>query len=72
MCKHSYGVALYPPTSGGGYKATEDKAKTILKEELDYAYRLIEMQLGHTVRDANGRAYNRVTWLDKRKEMMQK
>ena len=48
------------------------KAKTILEEELDYDYRLIEMQLGHTVRDANGRAYNRVTWLDKRKEMMQR
>ena len=30
------------------------------------------MQLGHTVRDTNGRAYNRVTWLDKRKGIMQK
>ena len=48
------------------------QAKTILDEELDYDYRLIEMQPGHTVRDANGRAYNRVTWLDKRKEMMQR
>ncbi|VXB84012.1 hypothetical protein ENHYDAX1_60273 [Enhydrobacter sp. AX1] len=25
MCKHTYGVALYPPTSGGGFTPTEDK-----------------------------------------------
>lgn len=52
-----------------GFRAT---ARTMLEEQLDYDYRLIEMQLGHTVRDTNGRAYNRVTWLDKRKEMMQR
>lgn len=32
---------------------------------------MIEMQLGHQVRDSNGRAYNRVTWLDERREMLQ-
>lgn len=46
-------------------------ARTLLEEKLGYDYRIIEMQLGHQVRDANGRAYNRVQWLDKRREMMQ-
>lgn len=46
-------------------------ARTLLEEKLGYDYRMIEMQLGHQVRDANGRAYNRVQWLDKRREMMQ-
>ena len=47
-------------------------ARTLLEEKFKYDYRMIEMQLGHLVRDSNGRAYNRVTWLDERKEMMQK
>ena len=50
-----------------GFRAT---ARTMLEERLNYDYRLIEMQLGHNVRDANGRAYNRVKWLDKRHDMM--
>lgn len=50
-----------------GFRAT---ARTILEERLNYDYRLIEMQLGHNVRDSNGRAYNRVKWLDKRHDMM--
>ena len=50
-----------------GFRAT---ARTMLEERLNYDYRLIEMQLGHNVRDANGRAYNRVKWLDKRHKMM--
>lgn len=52
-----------------GFRAT---ARTLLEEKFEYDYRLIEMQLGHQVRDANGRAYNRVQWLDKRREMMQR
>ena len=51
-----------------GFRAS---ARTLLEEKLGYDYRMIEMQLGHQVRDANGRAYNRVQWLDKRREMMQ-
>lgn len=47
-------------------------ARTLLEEKFEYDYRLIEMQLGHQVRDSNGRAYNRVQWLDKRREMMQR
>lgn len=53
---------------GHGFRAT---ARTILEEVLEYRYEWIEMQLGHQVRDANGRAYNRTRFLDQRKKMMQ-
>lgn len=46
-------------------------ARTLLEERFGYDYRMIELQLGHQVRDSNGRAYNRVQWLEKRREMMQ-
>ena len=46
-------------------------ARTTLEEKFKYDYRWIELQLGHQVRDSNGRAYNRVQWLDERREMMQ-
>ncbi len=46
-------------------------ARTILEEKFRYDYRMIEMQLAHQVRDSNGRAYNRVQWLDERREMLQ-
>lgn len=52
-----------------GFRAS---ARTMMVEQLDVSETLIELQLGHNVRDANGRAYNRVTMLDKRKVMMQK
>ena len=47
-------------------------ARTLLEEKLEYPYELIDMQLAHKVVDGNGRAYNRMTFLLKRKEMMQK
>lgn len=53
---------------GHGFRAT---ARTILEEELNYPYELIEMQLGHKVRDSNGRAYNRTWKIKLRTEMMQ-
>ncbi|WP_131667359.1 tyrosine-type recombinase/integrase [Psychrobacter pygoscelis] len=46
-------------------------ARTLLEETLKYDYRMIEMQLAHKVFDSNGRAYNRVKWLDDRRVMMQ-
>lgn len=46
-------------------------ARTLLEEKFKYDYRMIEMQLAHQVRDSNGRAYNRVQWLDERREMLQ-
>ena len=50
-----------------GFRAT---ARTILDEVLGERYDLIEHQLAHTVRDPNGRAYNRTSHLAERKRMM--
>ncbi|KKO45783.1 hypothetical protein WG68_08690 [Arsukibacterium ikkense] len=51
-----------------GFRAT---ARTLLDEELGYSSDWIEHQLAHTVRDPNGRAYNRTKHLPQRIEMMQ-
>lgn len=51
-----------------GFRAT---ARTILDERLRYRVDVIEAQLAHAVKDANGRAYNRTTFLEERTEMMQ-
>lgn len=51
-----------------GLRAT---ARTILAEVLEYPSHIIEMQLGHRIKDPNGQAYNRTQFLDKRKKMMQ-
>ncbi len=47
-------------------------ARTLLDEELGFAPHLIEHQLGHRVKDALGRAYNRTKHLPERHEMMQR
>jgi integrase len=52
-----------------GFRAT---ARTILDEVLGFRVDLIEHQLAHAVRDPNGRAYNRTSFLDDRRLMMQK
>lgn len=52
-----------------GFRAS---ARTILAERLEFDPLLIEAQLAHSVRDANGRAYNRTTYLKQRQDMMQK
>ena len=44
----------------------------MLAERLEYDPLVIEAQLAHAVRDANGRAYNRTTYLKQRQEMMQR
>jgi len=46
-------------------------ARTILDEVLNTRVEVIEAQMAHTVKDANGRAYNRTTFLQQRTEMMQ-
>lgn len=46
-------------------------ARTILAEHLEFPLEHIEMQLGHAVRDSNGRAYNRTTYLPQRRVMLQ-
>ena len=55
--------------SGHGFRAM---ARTILDEVLHFRVDWIEHQLAHAVKDPNGRAYNRTTFLPERKEMMQK
>lgn len=47
-------------------------ARTILDEVHNYRIEWIEQQLAHTVKDANGRAYNRTKHLSQRFEMMQR
>jgi len=51
-----------------GFRAT---ARTILDEVLQVRPDFIEHQLAHTVKDPNGRAYNRTAHLAERKKMMQ-
>ena len=47
-------------------------ARTILDEVLNFPVDWIEHQLAHSVKDANGRAYNRTKHLEQRRGMMQK
>lgn len=60
----------YGPTvqSVHGFRAT---ARTILAEQLEFDPLVIEAQLAHAVKDANGRAYNRTTYMKQRADMMQ-
>ncbi|MDA1348597.1 MAG: integrase arm-type DNA-binding domain-containing protein [Chloroflexi bacterium] len=52
-----------------GFRAV---ARTILVEHLNQPVEWVEMQLGHAVRDALGRAYNRTTYLEQRRNMLQR
>lgn len=52
-----------------GLRAT---ARTLLAEELKESVDFVEQQLGHVVRDANGRAYNRTTLIEERSQMLQR
>jgi len=54
--------------SGHGFRAM---ARTILDEVLGVRPDYIEHQLAHSVRDPNGRAYNRTAHLPERRKMMQ-
>jgi integrase len=54
--------------SGHGFRAM---ARTILDEVLQVRPDLIEHQLAHAVKDANGRAYNRTSHIPERRKMMQ-
>jgi integrase len=61
----------YGPTvqSVHGFRAT---ARTIMAEVLDIDPLVIEAQLAHAVKDANGRAYNRTQYMLHRAGMMQR
>ena len=52
-----------------GFRAS---ARTILDEVLGFRPDIIEHQLAHAVKDPLGRAYNRTSHLQIRREMMQK
>jgi integrase len=52
-----------------GFRAS---ARTLLDEVLRERIDIIEHQLAHNVRDALGRAYNRTTHIEARREMMQR
>jgi integrase len=51
-----------------GFRAT---ARTMLAERLEFDTNVIEAQLAHAVKDANGRAYNRTQYIEQRRRMMQ-
>ena len=51
-----------------GFRAS---ARTMMAEQLNVPTEWIEAQLNHTVKDANGRAYNRTKYLKQRVVMMQ-
>jgi integrase len=65
------GTLGYGPTvqSVHGFRAT---ARTILAEVLDFDPLVIEAQLAHAVKDANGRTYNRTQYMKHRADMMQR
>lgn len=60
----------YGPTvqSVHGFRAT---ARTILAEVLEFDPLIIEAQLAHSVKDANGTSYNRTQYVNQRAAMMQ-
>ena len=51
-----------------GFRAT---ARTLLDEAMGVKVEVIEAQLAHRVRDTLGRAYNRTTFAEDRRQMMQ-
>lgn len=62
------GMGFKGKMTAHGFRAM---ARTVLAERLNYPEQYIEQQLAHAVRDANGRAYNRTTHLEQRREMLQ-
>lgn len=74
MCENAVNAALRrmgftgDEMTGHGFRAT---ARTILDEVLGFRPDIIEHQLAHAVRDANGRAYNRTSFIADRRRMMQ-
>jgi integrase len=74
MSENTINMALrsmgYPKgkMTGHGFRAM---ARTILDEVLGVRPDIIEHQLAHTVKDPNGRAYNRTTHLPERRRVMQ-
>lgn len=53
---------------GHGFRAM---AKTTLKERLKFSEEVTELQLGHQIRNIHGTAYDRTSFIDERRVMMQ-
>lgn len=64
----SMGIDTRTEHTGHGFRAT---ARTMLAERLGLDMEVIERQLAHGPRDALGTAYNRTTWAEQRRDMMQ-
>ncbi len=62
------GIDTRTELTGHGWRSV---ARTMLHERLGYAPDVIERQLAHAVKDANGTAYNRTKFIDERRRMMQ-
>ena len=62
------GIDTKTELTGHGWRSV---ARTMLHERLGYAPDVIERQLAHAVKDANGTAYNRTQFIDERRKMMQ-
>lgn len=62
------GIDTRTELTGHGWRSV---ARTMLHERLGYAPDVIERQLAHAVKDANGTAYNRTRFIDERRKMMQ-
>ena len=62
------GIDTRNELTGHGWRAV---ARTMLHERLGYEPEIIERQLAHAVKDANGTAYNRTRFIDERRTMMQ-
>ena len=62
------GFSTLNDITGHGFRAV---GRTLTEQALKWDSALAELQLDHTVKDANGRAYNRTHMLEQRREMMQ-
>ncbi|MEG0718325.1 MAG: integrase arm-type DNA-binding domain-containing protein [Comamonas sp.] len=62
------GYSTKEDITGHGFRAT---ARTILDERLGFDRAAIEAQLAHSVKDQNGRAYNRTEFVEQRRTMLQ-
>jgi len=63
-----YALGFGKEQSWHGFRAS---ARTMLVDELDIDYNVIEANLAHAVKDANGRSYNRTQYVKQRFLMIQ-
>ncbi len=64
-----YSLGFGKEQSWHGFRAS---ARTMLVDELNLDYNVIEANLAHAVKDANGTSYNRTKYISQRLDMIQK